>query len=296
MKIEEGNKKSNSIRRQENFMATSINILGIQRLLWSVVRCCCPLNCRCVTTMKEWNKCYLSPSMISRNRDLLLTCITKFSRVSIWTNTGEAIYSIFTGTAVVASNTDTIIDVWKQTAQNFSATKETWLSENHSCQWRESAASSERETILKVTNSPLIMKRKRLNFFIYNRSDWLFSNLHNTISLPPHLSPRSIWKQQYRSLSALQNIVTKQPIELVRGLGTLSLTPPFFDWPGNDRLINIPEMKSSLTNYCSASATAGATDAVAATAAATDCLPCHYHYYPNPPEFCFIVQIRVTVL
>lgn len=33
--------------------------------------------------------------------------------------------------------------------------------------------------------------------------------------------------------------------------GTLSsLTLPFFDWPGNDRLIKIPEMKISLTNYC----------------------------------------------
>ena len=46
--------------------------------------------------------------------DFLLTCVAKFSSVSIWTNTGEAIYPILTGTAVVASNTDTIIDVWKQ--------------------------------------------------------------------------------------------------------------------------------------------------------------------------------------
>ena len=62
--------------------------------------------------------------------------------------------------------------------------------------------------------------------------------------------------------------MTEQPIEPVRGLGTLSLTLPFFDRPGNVSLINIPEMKISLTNYCSASATVGAADAVAATAAA----------------------------
>ena len=252
-------------------MATSINILGIQRLLWSVVRCCCPLNCRWVTTMKKWNKCYLSPSMISSNRDFLLTCITKFSRVSIWTNTGEAIYSIFTGTAVVASTTDTIIDVWKQTTQNFSATKETWLSENHSCQWRESAASSEREAILKVTNSPLIMKRKRLNFFIYNCSDWLFSNLHNTISLPPPLFTKEYLKTTTSVAVSVTEYCDWAANRTRERFGRHSLTLPFFDWPGNDSLINIPEMKISLTNYCSASATAGAADAVAATAAAGCC-------------------------
>ena len=72
--------------------------------------------------------------MISRNRHFLLTCITKFSSVSIWTNTSEAIYFIFTGTAVVASNTDTIIDVWKQTTHKTLAQLKNldWLSEKHS--------------------------------------------------------------------------------------------------------------------------------------------------------------------
>ena len=62
--------------------------------------------------------------------------------------------------------------------------------------------------------------------------------------------------------------------------GTLLLTLPLFDWP-DDRLINIPEMKISLTNYCYKTATAATTvtatdtastaDAVVATAAASRC-------------------------
>ena len=106
MKIEERNEKSNSIRWQEN-LASSV-FFGV---LYAVVA---RLIVDALRPWKSGNKRYLSLTMISRNRDFLLTCVTKFSSVSIWTNTGEAIYSIFTGTAVVASNTDTIIDVWKQ--------------------------------------------------------------------------------------------------------------------------------------------------------------------------------------
>ena len=115
MKIEERNEKSNSIRRQENswqhrLMSWASSVFfGMYAVVARSI----------VDALRPWkrrNKCYLSPSFFfSRKRGFLLTCITKFSRVSIWTNTGETIHSIFTGTAIVASDTDTIIDVWKQT-------------------------------------------------------------------------------------------------------------------------------------------------------------------------------------
>ena len=106
VKIEERNEKSNSIRWQENLVSSvffGVLYAVVARLIVDALR-----------PWKSGNKRYLSPSMIFRNRDFLLTCVTKFSSVSIWTNTGEAIYPILTGTTVFASNTDTIIDVWKQ--------------------------------------------------------------------------------------------------------------------------------------------------------------------------------------
>ena len=67
----------------------------------------------------------------------------------------------------------------------------------------------------------------------------------------PLFSTRSIWKQQYWSLSALQNVVTEQPIEPMRGLGDIVVVNSSIFWLArNDGLINIPEMKISLTNYC----------------------------------------------
>ena len=95
-------------------MATSINILVFSVFFGVLYAVVARVIVDALRPWKSGNKRYLSPSMIFRNSDFLLTCITKFSSVFIWTNTGEAIYPILTGTAVFASNTDTIIDVWKQ--------------------------------------------------------------------------------------------------------------------------------------------------------------------------------------
>ena len=93
------------------------------------------------------------------------------------------------------------------------------------------------------------MKRKRLTLQLF----WLTvfeTPWYNLFTTPPFhqgvFENNNIGRcQRYRTLwlSSRSN-----PWEV---WGTLSsLTLPFFDWPGNDRLIKIPEMKISLTNYC----------------------------------------------
>ena len=46
----------------------------------------------------------------------------------------------------------------------------------------------------------------------------------------PLFSPRSIWKQQYWSLSALQHVVTEHPIEPRRGLGDIFVVNSSIFW------------------------------------------------------------------
>ena len=175
--------------------------------------------------------------MISRNREFLLTCITKFSCVSIWTNTGEAIYSIFTSTAVVASNPDTIIDVWKQTTHKTLAQlkKLLWV----------------RVTLVTDVKARYHLDAKTI-LKIYYCSDWLFRiSIIQAIYRPLFLTKEYL----KTTISNVVSVTDSYKISLnsrsnqLEFWGTLLLTLPLFDWP-DDRLINIPEMKISLTNYC----------------------------------------------
>ena len=53
----------------------------------------------------------------------------------------------------------------------------------------------------------------------------------------PLFSPESIWKQQYWSLSALQNVVTEQPIE-PRGLGDIVVVNSSIFWLAREWQVN----------------------------------------------------------
>ena len=162
--------------------------------------------------------------------DFLLTCVTKFSSVSIWTNTGEAIYPILTGTAVVASNTDTIIDVWKQTTHKTLAQLKNldWLSEKHSLlmKWKRGIIWTGNN--LEGDQLAFNNEKKAADLTIVLIDCFRISIIQSLYH--PLFSPRSIWKQQYWSLSALQNGVTEQPIESMRGLGDIVVDNSSIFW------------------------------------------------------------------